>query len=155
MKISFVIPSKNNLEYLKLAVTSIRDNCGTEHELVILNDASTDGTKEWLEELVKTDANVKTYNNSGEPVGIGIMYNLGVMLSSCEVFTIFHADMICTPNYVSNLTKHLKPGKVICATRIEPPLHPAGKEKIINDFGIYPDQFQLIPFDNFVIFFLR
>ena len=34
------------------------------------------------------------------------------------------------------MLKHLKPGKVVCATRIEPPIHPAGKEKIVMDFGM-------------------
>ncbi len=37
--------------------------------------------------------------------------------------------------------KHLKPGKVVSATRIEPPLHPDGPEKILEDFGIEPEEF--------------
>ena len=39
------------------------------------------------------------------------------------------------PNYIENLVKHLEPGKVVCATRIEPPLHPEGKEKIIKEIS--------------------
>ena len=37
--------------------------------------------------------------------------------------------------------KHLERGKVVSATRIEPPLHPAGPEKVIQDFGIEPEEF--------------
>jgi glycosyltransferase involved in cell wall biosynthesis len=142
MNISFIIPSKNNLEYLKIAVNSIRTCCGPNHELVILDDASTDGTDEYIKELMKTDMNVKTQRTTVS-VGIGVLYNLGVMLSSNDVFSIFHADMVCTPHYVENLTKHLRRGRVVCATRIEPPLHPAGGDKIIKDFGIYPNELKL------------
>ena len=38
-KITFVLPSRNNLEFLKLAYRSIRDLKAT-HEILILDDAS-------------------------------------------------------------------------------------------------------------------
>ena len=40
-KITFVIPSRNNLEFLQLAYKSIR-NLNTKHEILVLNDASTE-----------------------------------------------------------------------------------------------------------------
>ena len=46
-KITFVIPSRNNLEFLKLAYNSIK-NLGNSHEVLVLDDASVDGTTEWL-----------------------------------------------------------------------------------------------------------
>ena len=49
-KITFVIPSRNNLEFLQLAYQSIR-NLETQHEILVLNDASTDGTQEWINVL--------------------------------------------------------------------------------------------------------
>ena len=45
--ITFVIPSRNNLSFLKLAYKSIKA-LGNDHHILILNDASTDGTEEWL-----------------------------------------------------------------------------------------------------------
>ena len=53
-KITFVIPSRNNLEFLQLAYKSIR-NLETKHEILVLNDASTDGTKEWIDSLGDND----------------------------------------------------------------------------------------------------
>ncbi len=47
--------------------------------------------------------------------------------------------------YIENLVKHIKPGTVVCGTRIEPPLHPEGKEKIIRDFGM---DFDTLNIDN-------
>jgi hypothetical protein len=57
--------------------------------------------------------------------------------------------MILGPNYIENLVKHLEPGKVVCATRIEPPLHPEGKEKIIRDFGMDFDTLNIEAFEQF------
>jgi len=40
--ISFIIPSRNNLKYLKQAYNSIRKNTLYPHEICIADDASTD-----------------------------------------------------------------------------------------------------------------
>ena len=45
--ITFVIPSRNNLDLLKLCYKSIKD-LGKAHHILVLDDASEDGTKEWL-----------------------------------------------------------------------------------------------------------
>jgi len=55
---------------------------------------------------------------------------------------IYHADMYACPNLDVEILKHLEPGKVVSATRIEPPLHPDGPEKILEDFGIEPEEFR-------------
>ena len=40
------------------------------------------------------------------------------------------------PNILDEaVLKHLKPKTVVTATRVEPPLHPDGKEKVVHDFG--------------------
>jgi len=55
---------------------------------------------------------------------------------------IYHADMYACPNMDVEVLKHLERGKVVSATRIEPPLHPPGPEKILIDYGIEPEEFQ-------------
>jgi hypothetical protein len=44
----------------------------------------------------------------------------------------------------------LKPKTVVCATRIEPPLHPNNGEKILIDFGMYPEEFKQVEFNQYV-----
>ena len=51
--ISFIIPSRNNLRYLKWCYNSIRKNLGYYHEICVADDASEDGTWEWLEKQSK------------------------------------------------------------------------------------------------------
>ena len=60
MKISFIIPSRNNLKYLKWSYDSIRKNQGDhEVEICVADDASTDGTWDWCEDIIKKDLNFK------------------------------------------------------------------------------------------------
>jgi glycosyltransferase involved in cell wall biosynthesis len=141
MRISFVIPSRNNKIYLQQAVNSILECYGTEHDLVLLDDASDDGTWEWIQSL-EGEHFIKYRNEGPERVGHTILYDKGVELSKTEVFSIFHADMITTKNHIPNLLKHLNPQTVVAATRIEPPLHPPGPEKYVRTYGFEPSEFK-------------
>jgi glycosyltransferase involved in cell wall biosynthesis len=141
MRISFIIPSRNNLKYLQQAVASITECYGSAHDIVLLDDASTDGTWEWIQSL-EGEHFVKYRNEGPERVGHTILYDKGVELSRTEIFSILHADMITTKNHVANSLKHMKPGVVVAATRIEPPLHPPGPEKHVRAFGFEPEEFE-------------
>ena len=133
-KITFVIPSRNNLEFLQLAYKSIR-NLKTKHEVLVLDDASTDGTAEWIKSL--NDKDLITYVNPGpERIGIVGMFDKGIEMARTEIIFAFHADMIAGPNLDTNILKYLKRGTVVSATRIEPSLHPSGPEKITQDWGV-------------------
>ena len=138
-KITFVIPTRNNLEYLKLAYESIR-NLDNIHEILVLDDASEDGTGDWLNSL--EDDNLVIHTNPGpDRVGIVGMFDKGIEMATTDIIFAFHADMIVYKNLDMNILKHLDRGKVICATRVEPPLHPKGPEKIIHNFGLEPEEF--------------
>ena len=147
--VTFIIPCRNNLKYLKQAVSSIEDNYNDYHQIVILDDASNDGTWEWIESLNKPY--IKTYRNEGpDRVGHTILYDIGISLAETPVITILHSDMIVTQNYVGNMLKNLTPLSVVSATRIEPPLHPPGPEKYVKDFGMEPETFDSSAFQKFV-----
>lgn len=141
--VSIVLPTRNNIEYVKLAYNSIRKYCGMEHEIIILDDDSIDGTKEYFKTTTEIDNNlVYWFNDTDSQLGHTITYNIGAKLAKNEIFTIFHADMIASPNYIDNMLKHVKKGIVVSATRIEPPLHPADNAKIQKEFGNYPNEFK-------------
>jgi len=142
--ISLIIPSYNNLKHLKNVYASIKKHA-PEAEVVLLDDGSTDGTWEWIQ---KQDC-IKY--KSKERVGHTILYDIGIELATNKIVGILHADMIIGPNYIQNLIKHLKPLTVVCGTRIEPPLHPEGKEKIIKDFGLDFDTLNIEAFEKFVL----
>ena len=141
---SLIIPSYNNLRHLKNVYASIKKHA-SEAEIVLLDDGSTDGTWDWIQ----TQDCIKY--RSEERVGHTILYDKGIELATNKIVGILHADMIIGPNYIQNLIKHLKPLTVVCGTRIEPPLHPEGKEKIIMNFGLDFDSLNIEAFEKFVL----
>jgi glycosyltransferase involved in cell wall biosynthesis len=112
-------------------------------EIILLDDGSTDGSWEWIQQQECISF------RSEERIGHTILYDTGIDMATNEIVGILHADMILGPNYIENMIKHLEPGKVVCATRIEPPLHPPGKEKIIMDFGQDFDTLNVLGFESY------
>ena len=147
-QVTLVIPSSNNLRHLKNAYNSIKTHAPL-CKIVMLDDGSTDGTTEWLAGI--SDDNIAAVYRSDKRVGHTILYDKGIELAQTEVVGIMHADMILGPYYLENLLKHLQKETVVCATRVEPPLHPAGKEKIIRDFGTDFDNLNLDAFEAYVL----
>jgi len=149
--ISIVIPSHNNLKHLKNAYASVRKHA-PEVELILIDDASTDGTFEWIQEvrLKEGDDNLRVLKRDKRE-GHTILYDLGINLAKNQIVGIMHADMIMGPNYVKNMIKHIEPGTVVCGTRIEPPLHPPGNEKIIYNFGMDFDDLDVEGFESFCL----
>ena len=140
--ISFIQPSRNNLKYLKWSYNSIRKNLGYVHEICMADDFSDDGTWDWMNEIFKKDPNVQIMRNDGpDRLGHTILYDKLVDMATNDIVMIYHADMYALPGLDEEIDKHIKPGVVVSATRIEPPLHPAGPEKILADYGIEPEEF--------------
>ena len=142
--ISFIQPSRNNLKYLKWSYNSIRKNLGYRHEICWADDFSDDGTWEWMNEMKEKDPNVKIHRNEGpNRLGHTILYDTLVNdYATNDIVMIYHADMYACPGMDEAVLKHLIPGVVVSATRIEPPLHPDGPEKVLEDFGIEPEEFK-------------
>ena len=149
---TFCITSKNNLRYLKHAISYIKDNCfNKNHEILVFIDSDNDGTEEWC----KLNEINYIKNPNQELYGIGRAYNLLVEHATTEFVVIYHADMIAGKNMDLNLYKNWKPNTVISATRIEPPLHPSDPAKIVENFGLWPekdiqDGFKEETFNSFV-----
>ena len=141
--ISFIQPSRNNLKYLKWSYNSIRKNLGYIHEICMADDFSNDGTWEWMQEIQKKDRGVKIHRNEG-PTRLGhtILYDTLINdYATNDIVMIYHADMYALPGLDVEINKHIKKGVVVSGTRIEPPLHPPGPEKILSDYGIEPEEF--------------
>ena len=144
MKISLIQPSRSNLKYLKWSYDSIRKNQGNhEVEICVADDYSNDGTWDWCLEMMEKDNNFKAIRNEG-PTRLGhtILYDRLVNeVASHDICMIYHADMYLCPGALDAIERYIKPKEIVSLTRIEPPLHPEGPEKIVRDFGIEPEEF--------------
>jgi glycosyltransferase involved in cell wall biosynthesis len=151
MKISFIQPSRNNLKYLKWSYEAIRKNQGNhEVEVCVADDFSSDGTWEWCQERMENDPHFKAIRNEG-PTRLGhtILYDRLVNeVATADVAMIYHADMYLCPQAIDAIEKYIEPRKIVSLTRIEPPLHPDGPEKVLRNFGTEPEDF---PEDEFLV----
>jgi len=144
MKISFIIPSRNNFKYLKWAYDSIRRNQGIHDvQICVADDASTDETWEWCQETMETDSQFQAIRNNGpERQGLVILNDRLVdEVATHDICMIYHADMYLCPGALDAIEKHLKEKTIVSLTRIEPLLHPPGPEKILLDCGVEPEEF--------------
>jgi glycosyltransferase involved in cell wall biosynthesis len=141
--ISLIQPSRNNLKYLKWSYNSIRKNAPAEVEICVADDFSNDGTWEWCQERMAADSNFKAIRNEG-PTRLGhtILYDkLIYEVATQPIVGIWHADMYMTPGTVEQIVANIKPKTIVSLTRIEPPLHPPGPEKVLMDFKTEPEDF--------------
>ena len=142
-KITFCIPTKNNLRYLKGCIQSIKENSAYDNDIIIFVDTDTDGTIDWLKE---NSINC-LINDTDTPKGIAYGYNRCIEIAKTDVVCMFHADMYMAKGFDTAVLKYLKPQTVVSGTRIEPPLHPKGQEKVVEDFGMYPEDFKKEEFE--------
>jgi len=150
MKISFIQPSRNNLKYLKWSYDSIRKNQGNhEVEICVADDFSDDGTWEWCQEKMREDSNFKAIRNEG-PTRLGhtILYDRLINeVATKDIAIIYHADMYLCPGALDAIEKYINPKTIVSLTRIEPPLHPSGPEKIFLEWGATePENFNEVKF---------
>jgi glycosyltransferase involved in cell wall biosynthesis len=91
MPISIVMPTYNRLEFLKQAIDSVLSQTYSDWELVISDDGSKDGTREYLSSL--TDPRIKVHF---QPSNLGQFGNLNFLFSqvSHEI-----AQILCDDDY--------------------------------------------------------
>ena len=90
---SIIIPSWNNLEYLKLCIESLKKHSKFEHEILVhLNDGS-DGSLEW----VKTQG-IK-YTQTAKNVGVCVSVNHLVAQARHDWVLYMNDDMVAAPGW--------------------------------------------------------
>ena len=94
MKLSVIIPAKNeegNVADTIKEINSILSKNNIQHEIIVINDNSSDSTLEILKFLKKNIQELKIMNNNGKP-GYGLTVRLGLESYSGEIIAIMMAD---------------------------------------------------------------
>ena len=133
-QITFAIASKNNFRYVKHAVKYIRENCYRQDHIIHIG---IDGEDTELENYYKNDNGVIVTKGVS---GIAAIYNDIAKKATTDFILIYHADMIAGKDVDLHLYKQWKKGLIVSATRIEPPLHPGDPAKIVENFGMWPEE---------------
>ena len=99
---SIVIPTLNNIDYLKLCIKSIKNNSNFNHEIIIHANQGTDGTIEFLKnEKIK-------YSYTKYNAGICEGVNLASKLSTTNYILYAHDDFYFCPGWDDALVNELK-----------------------------------------------
>tara|TARA_B100000900_G_scaffold72449_1_gene57701 strand:- start:2762 stop:3598 length:837 start_codon:yes stop_codon:yes gene_type:complete len=93
MKISIIIPTLNNLNYLKISLKSIIKNSFYNHEIIVHVNENTDDTIKYLE------ANNIKYTFSKKNLGLCSSVNLAVKQSTTNLILYAHDDMYFLPGW--------------------------------------------------------
>src|SRR6266498_1538428 len=102
-KFSILIPTWNNLPYLKLCIESIRKNSHFNNQLIIHVNEGIDGTLEWLQS--QRDI---SYTYSQENIGICYALNIARGLIDTEYILYMNDDMYACPNWDFELWKEIE-----------------------------------------------
>lgn len=99
--ISFVIVSWNAKEYLTECLQSIRDNCHVPAEIIVVDNASHDGTPERVRQDFPECRLVETGANLGFAKG----NNIGIALATGRYLLLVNSDVKVLPGCVETLVK--------------------------------------------------
>lgn len=155
---TFCIGTYNNLNYLKIAIDSVRKNSYFKDAPFIIHaENCTDGTNEWIiENSIKY--NITYYIEQNEvPVGIGGSMNFCADKVRTEYINFLHSDFYVTKDWDLELLKiHNKyPDEKLWVNsfRVEPNIfysaHRPGTQFVDKDtFGSYWDDFNSSSFDE-------
>ncbi len=169
-RITSVIPTYNNLPYLKLTVQSVRQNCYyKDMPIFIFAENCTDGTNEWLENH-SDELGIEYYIEDGkdreDQLGIGGGIDLCVSKVKTEFVNILHSDFWVAPNQDIELLKlfdEFPNDRLITSSfRVQPnifpndpPYRPGTIFYPVDDFGAYDDDFKQEVFDQWAVEFSR
>lgn len=96
-KISVIVPTLNSINYIEPCLSSIINQTFRELEIIIVDAGSTDGTKEYLDELSAQDERIVLLHSEkksyGYQLNLGIGYATGNYIGVVESDDIIELDM--------------------------------------------------------------
>lgn len=137
---SLIIPTWNNLDYLKLCINSIRKNSDLKHQIIIILNEAKDGSLEWVKAQDDLDYVYATEN-------IGICYGLNItrQLIKSEYILYANDDMYLLPHWDKYLMEEVEEighhEFMLSATMIEP-FDTGNKSVIVAPFGESLEEFK-------------
>lgn len=117
--VSVIVPNYNNAKYLKVRMESILSQTYRDFEIIIIDDCSTDNSREIIETYrsnPKVTGIIYNGKNSGSPF---VQWEKGIALAGGDIVWIAENDDSCTPDLLEKLVHPLEenPGCVVSYCR--------------------------------------
>lgn len=141
---SILIPSWNNLAYLRLCVESLRRHSARPHQIVVHANEGTDGTREWLRQK-----DIE-YTASERNIGICYAVNLAATLAKAEHVLYLNDDMVAAPGWDLALEQALdrvqRHGMYMLSGTMVEPVETGNRCVVVADYGREPARFDMARF---------
>ena len=89
--VSIIVPAYNAEKYIANTINSVRQQTYDNWNLMILDDCSTDNTKNIVRSFVNIDSRIHLYENSKNS-GAAIIRNIGIELAGGEWIAFLDSD---------------------------------------------------------------
>ncbi|WP_449371510.1 glycosyltransferase family 2 protein [Thiomonas sp.] len=135
---SILIPTWNNLPYLKLCIDSIRRHSAENHEILVHVNEGSDGTLHWLREQ-----GIR-HSHSGGNIGICLAVNHLAAMASRDWLLYMNDDMVCCPGWDIALIDRIKSfdhDRLFLSSILLEPILTRNDRVIVQDHGRNPDDF--------------
>ena len=107
MKISIVVTAYNVENYIEEALRSCINQTYKDLEIVVVDDCSTDSTKEIIKELIKEDPRIKLIENEVNQ-GAGMSRRIAIQNSTGEYILILDGDDWLNLDFIEDLANEAK-----------------------------------------------
>jgi GT2 family glycosyltransferase len=136
---------KNTLPHLKLLLESLKINLDSnDHEILIFIDSDNETVLDYLLSLQSEFTDLRIIkNNLPIPVGYAVNKTILTETAKYDIISYLQSDMVICPHYDTEVLKHVKPGRILSSTRVEPPLHGISQVTFTKDFGVTPQTFNM------------
>jgi glycosyltransferase involved in cell wall biosynthesis len=132
-KFCVLIPTWNNIEYLKICISSILKNSHFELQIIVIVNEGSDGTIEWIESQKGID-----YVYSKQNIGICYALNVARSLFKSEYIVYANDDMYMLPDWDLALYEEIErigdKNFMLSGTQIEP-METGNVCAIVKDYG--------------------
>jgi GT2 family glycosyltransferase len=102
-----VVVAADGLAFTRLCLESLLGSVALALEVVVVDNASTDGTAEYLGALGERDGRVQVVRNEAD-VGFAAGVNQGIALASASVLVILNNDVVVPPAALARLVRYLE-----------------------------------------------
>ncbi len=103
--VTIVLPAYNASEYLAETVNSVIRQTYQDFELLIVDDGSTDDTRDIVDDFCKRDSRIRAIAQKNQ--GVSIARNTGINMAQGEFIAFIDADDLWLPNKLAMHVQHL------------------------------------------------